>query len=516
MKQRRLVFKGLGYIMRDKAIEILRLWELGFSKSKIGVSAKVHRKTVRNYVSRAKAFGIKSTELEGIAEEKYQQIFCDNRVGRKRIKEELNYEYISTELKRRGVTLLLLWEEYLLQTPEGHSYSGYCARYLQWAKTQKVSMRILHKAGEKCFVDYSGMKFPIYNRDKPDEILHEAEIFVSALGASNYTYLEASESQKLINWIGSHVRMFEYFGGVTAITVPDNLKSGVTQADYFEPGINKTYHDFAKHYGTAIIPARPKKPKDKSKVENAVLQVQRRLLAVLRNQKFFSIAELNLKLKELREKLNNRVMKSYGKSRKDLYLELDKPALKALPLNKYEFSTYKLCKVNIDYHVEVFQHYYSVPYQHVGEQVEAKVNEKFIEIYLKGQRIALHARSSLKGRHTTLKEHMPAQHRYMEKWNPMRFLEWAGNIGSETKIQINSILLSRKLPEQSYRSCLGVLTLAKKHGNFKLEQACKTANQFGAVSVRSIKNILENKPYQKEEATLPLVHSNIRGDTEFH
>ena len=516
MRGKRLVLSGMGYIMRDKAVEILRLMELGFSKSKISKSVKVHRETVRNYVSRAKASGVSSADLEGMTEERYRQIFCTSLSGRKRKKTELNYEYLSTEIKRRGVTLCLLWEEYLTEHSEGCAYSTFCDRYLKWAKKQNVSMRISHKAGEKCFVDYSGMKFPIYNGDKPDEILYEAEIFVAALGASNYTYLEASESQKLINWIGSHVRMFEYFGGVTEITVPDNLKSGVTKPDYFEPGINKTYHDFAKHYQTAIIPARPNQPKDKSKVENAVLQVQRRVLAVLRNQKFFSLGELNIKLKELREALNARVMKSYGKSRKDLYLELDKPALKALPVNKYEFSTYKLCKVNIDYHIEVFGHYYSVPYQHVGEPVEVKINEKLLEVYLKGQRIALHARSSLKGRHTTIKEHMPANHRYMEKWSPMRFLEWAGNIGYETKTQINSILLSRKVPEQSYRSCLGILSLAKKHSNFQLEQACKTANQFGAVSVRSIKNILENKPYQKEQEQAPLVHSNLRGDTEFH
>jgi len=502
--------------MRDKAMEILRLSEDGFSKTRISESVKVHRKTVRDYVSRAKASGIKSADIEGMTEEKYQLIFCTSSSGRKRKKAELSYEYLSTEIRRRGVTLLLLWEEYLSENSQGCGYSTFCDRYLQWSKKHKLSMRISHKAGEKCFVDYSGMRFPIYNGDKPDEILYQAEVFVGALGASNYTYLEASESQKLINWIGSHVRMFEYFGGVTEITVPDNLKSGVTKADYFEPGINKTYHDFAKHYGTAIIPARPDKPKDKSKVENAVLQVQRRVLAVLRNQKFFSLAELNIKLKELMEKLNTRMMKSYGKSRKDLYLELDRPELKPLPVNKYEFSTYKLCKVNIDYHIEVFRHYYSVPYQHVGAQVEVKIREKIIEVYLKGQRIALHGRSSLKGRHTTLKEHMPTNHRYMEKWNPTRFLEWAGNIGYETKTQINSILLSRKVPEQAYRSCLGILSLTKTHGNFKLEQACKTANQFGAVSVGSMKNILENKPYQKEQEQQPLVHSNIRGDTEFH
>lgn len=516
MRAKRLVLSGLGYIMRDKAVEILRLSELGFSKSKISWSVKVHRETVRNYVSRAKASGVASADLEGMAEEKYRQIFCTSLTGRKRKKTELNYEYLSTEIKRRSVTLCLLWEEYLSENSDGCAYSTFCDRYLRWAKKQNVSMRISHKAGEKCFVDYSGMRFPIYDGDKPDEILYQAEIFVGALGASNYTYFEATESQKLINWIGSHVRMFEYFGGVTEITVPDNLKSGVTKPDYFEPGINKTYHDFAKHYQTAVIPARPNHPKDKSKVENAVLQVQRRVLAVLRNQKFFSLAELNLKLKELMEKFNARVMKSYGKSRKDLFLELDKPALQALPVNKYEFSTYKLCKVNIDYHIEVLGHYYSVPYQHVGEQLEVKIYEKLLEVYLKGQRIALHSRSSSKGRHSTLKEHMPAQHRYMEKWNPMRFLEWAGNIGYETKTQINSILLARTVPEQTYRSCLGVLTLAKTHGNSHLEQACKIANQFGAVSVRSIKNILANKHYQKEQQQAPLVHSNLRADTEFH
>jgi transposase len=516
MKHKRLVIQGISYIMRDKTVEILRLWESGFNKSQISKSVKIHRETVRSYISRAKAFGIKSTDLETISEARYQEIFCTNQPGRKRNKAALNYEHISIELKKRGVTLQLLWEEYLSENPAGCSYSIFCNRYSKWAKTQKVSMRIAHKAGEKSFVDYSGMKFPIYNKDKPEEKLFEAEIFVGVLGASNYTYLEASQSQKLINWIGSHVRMFEYFGGVTEITVPDNLKSGVTKADYYEPGINKTYHDFAKHYGTAIIPARPDKPKDKSKVENAVLQVQRRALAVLRNQKFFSIAELNIKLKELMEALNKRIMKIYSKSRWDLYIELDKPALKPLPLNKYIFATYKVCKVNIDYHIEIFQHYYSVPCQHVGEHVEVKISEKLIEIYLKGQRVSLHPKSYEKGRFSTIKEHMPAKHRYMEKWTPMRFMEWAGRIGVETKIQINSVLNSRKVPEQTYRSCLGILSLAKKHSNYKLECACKTANQFGAVSVKSIKNIIENKHHKNEQEYVPMVHSNIRGDTEFH
>ena len=517
MRQRRLILQGVAYIMKDKAFEILRLWEMGMNKTRISESVKVHRQTTRDYISRAKAAEISSSELKEMSEEKYRGIFCVNSGGRKKKKSEIDFEYIDGERKKAGVTLLLLWEERLSQNAESCSYSTFCERYLDWKKKQNVSMRISHKAGEKSFVDYSGKKISIYNKEKPDEILFEAEIFVGALGASNYTYLEASEDQKIASWVGSHVRMFEYFGGVTEITVPDNLKSGVTKADYYEPGINRTYHDFAKHYGTAVIPARPGKPKDKSKVENAVQQVQRRVLAVLRKHKFFSVAELNIALKKLMEVLNNRLMKSYGKSRKDLYLELDKPFLKPLPANKYEFSTYKLAKVNIDYHVEISQHYYSVPYQHVGEAVDVKVNEKLVEIYFKGQRIALHARSFQKARYSTIKEHMPQKHRYMEKWTPMRFLEWAGNIGPETKIQINSILHSRQVAEQTYRSCLGVLALAKKHSNFRLEKACGIANQFGAVSVRSIKNILEKNHTQKDsESQPPVVHSNIRGDTEFH
>jgi len=516
MRHKKLIMQGVAYIMKEKAFEILRLWELGINKTRISESVKVHRQTVRDYISKAKVSGIKSEDLAGLPEAEYRQTFCVKSGGRRKKKSEIDFAYIDNERKKPGVTLLLLWEECLSQDPEICGYSTFCERYLNWRKKQTVSMRMEHKAGKNSFVDYSGKKFPIYNKDKADEVLFEAEIFVGALGASNYTYFEASESQKLVNWIGSHVRMFEYFGGVTEITVPDNLKSGVTKADYYEPGINKTYHDFAQHYATAIIPARPNKPKDKAKVENAVLQVQRRALAVLRNEKFFSIAELNLKLKELMEKLNTRVMKTYGKLRHDLYLELDKPALKPLPVNKYEFSTYKLAKVNIDYHIEVLGHYYSVPYQHVGEYVDAKVNEKLVEIYFRGQRIALHKYLSLKGRYSTIKEHMPSKHRYMEKWNPQRFLDWAGSIGPETKIQINSILYSRQVAEQSYKSCLGVLHLAAKHSGDRLEQACKIANGLGAVSVKSIRNIIENNQSQKEHECPPVVHSNIRGDTEFH
>jgi len=319
MSRKRLVLSGLGYIMRDKAMEILRLSEDGFSKTRISESVKVHRKTVRDYVSRAKASGIKSADIEGMTEEKYQLIFCTSSSGRKRKKAELSYEYLSTEIRRRGVTLLLLWEEYLSENSQGCGYSTFCDRYLQWSKKHKLSMRISHKAGEKCFVDYSGMTFPIYNGDKPDEILYQAEVFVGALGASNYTYLEASESQKLINWIGSHVRMFEYFGGVPKVVVPDNLKSAVNKACIYDPETNQSYRELACHYNLAIVPTRVAKPKDKAKVEKAVQETQRWLLAPLRDEHFYSIAELNLALWRLLEGYHQKLMQLINRSRFEVF-----------------------------------------------------------------------------------------------------------------------------------------------------------------------------------------------------
>jgi len=505
------------YIMREKLFEILRLSEQGFNKSAISRSVKVNRQTVREYLGKAKAFDISSKRLSELTEQEYQKYFCPQSLGRKRAKAVPEYAHIARELKKRGVTLVLLWEEYLAEHPDGCGYSQFCERYKSWCKQQPVSMHIVHKAGEKVFVDYSGMRFPIYDKANPAEIEFEAEIFVGVLGASNYTYFEASRSQGLECWVGSHVRMFDYFGGVPEIVVPDNLKSGVTKADYYEPGINRTYHDFAEHYGVAVIPTRVRKPQDKAKVEKGVQVVQQRALAAIRTHKFYSLAELNEALKALHEGINTRTMKSYGASRKELFDTLDKPALKPLPTKRYEFSRYKSAKVHVDYHIELEHNYYSVPYQHVGSSVDIRHSEKTVEVFEQGQRIALHSKLAGKNQYSTLKEHMPAKHRFMEKWTPMRFLEWADRIGPETQIQINSILLSRKVPEQSYRSCLAILSLAKKYGNARLEQSCKIANDFGATSAKSIKNILEHRTKgAKKTDYQPVVHSNLRRDTDFH
>jgi transposase len=507
------------FIMQAKVYEIIRLWESGYNKSQISASVKVHRKTVRDYVSKSKAHNLRSEAVRDLSKEKYEEIFCPNNAGRKQVKRDLDYQHIARELKKRGVTLVLLWEEYLRDNTGGSvGYSRFCDLYNAWGNKQSISMRVVHKAGEKCFVDYSGKRVPIYAENSID-IEFEAEVFVGVLGGSGYTFAEASFSQGLEDWIGSHVRMFEYFGGVSEILVPDNLKSGVTKPDYYEPGINKTYQDFASHYCVAVIPARVRKPKDKSKVEQGVQGIQRRVLAVLRNQKFYSLGDLNSEVRRLLIEYNHREMKSYGKSRHELFLELEKSELKPLPVNRYEFARYQVAKVHIDYHVQINHNFYSVSYEHVGREVDVRVSEKTVEIFYGNSRIAIHPRFLAKAKHQyhTIKEHMPSKHRYMESWTPARFLSWASSIGPETQLQINSILLCRQAVEQSYRSCLAVLSLSKKHGNYRLECACKKANDFGATSAKSIKKILENNTLDNQvEEQEPIVHSHLRRDVEFH
>jgi len=508
-------FKG-GYIMRAEVTEVIRLKEQGRTITEISKGRKICRKTVRNYLYKYQASGLNYYETLNLSDLEFKQIFQPNQSGRKGLKSEMDFQKIDDETKLRAVSLMLLWEEYREKNPGGLSYSQFAHHYRQWKKKSSPSMRQTHRAGEKVFVDYSGMTVPVYDKET-GEVLFEAEIFIGVLGCSNYTYADATRSQKLENWIGSHIRMFQYFHGVTEIIVPDNLRSGVTKADYYDPVINKSYLDFSEHYNVAILPTRVKKPKDKAKAENGVLQVQRRVLARFRHKKFYSLAQLNEEIRIFLEKLNAREMKGYKKSRRELFESLDQPALKPLPEKKYIHAERKKAKVHIDYHVEYKSHYYSVPYQYVGEYVELKIYENTLEVYLSNVQIAVHVISDKIAGHSTKAEHMPANHRYMQNWTPMRFLDWAEKIGPETKTQIHSALVQARHPEQAYRRCLGILNLTKKHGNYKLEQACKKANGLGVLPVRSIKKIINNlgTTVQKEDFS-PVLHSNIRGDTEFH
>ena len=505
----------------EKVREILRLNEQGMSKTAIGRSCNVTRQTVRDYIRRANAADITYAQVITLPEERLQELFGKKRAGRRVKDRTLDFKHISMELCKKGVTLQVLWEEYLRSYPEGYSYSQFCTRYREWRKDSALSMRQNHKAGEKAFVDYCGQTVEIIDRDTGEVTL--AQVFVGALGASNYIFCEATASQQLVHWLGSHARMFEFFGGVPQIVVPDNLKSGVKSPCRYEPEINRSYHDLAEHYGVAILPTRVRKPKDKAKVENAVQQVERRILARLRNRTFHTVAELNSAIAPLLDELNNRTMKGYDASRRELFEQLDMPVLAALPQIPYEFGTWKQAKVSIDYHIEIERHFYSVPYQLRGRTVWVRYTERMVEIFNKNTRVALHRRCALKGRHTTIAAHMPAQHRAVGEWTPERLLNWAHSIGDDTAAQVHSILTSRRHPEQAYRSCLGLLALSKKFGNERLNTACRKANRLGIISMRSIKNMLttglerlQDEELSPSQPTTMSYHSNVRGDTAFH
>ena len=427
---------------------------------------------------------------------------------------------LHTELRRPGVTLQLLWVEYLRDHPDGYRYTQFCEHYRRYARTLSPPMRHRHRAGEKGFVDFAGQKAWIVDRKTGEAVA--GELFVGTLGASSYTYAEVLPSQKMPHWIAAHVRMFEFFGGVPAVLVPDCLKGAVTRACRYEPVINRTYLDLASHYGTAVLPARPARPRDKPKVEAAVQVAERWILAVLRNRTFFSLAEMNEAIRPLLTALNDREMKHLGASRRELFERLDRPALRALPPNRYEMAEWKDCTVNIDYHVAVAHNYYSVPYQLVGEVVEARSTVSVVEVFLRGRRIASHRRRSGRGQYATLAEHMPRSHRAHAEWTPSRLIAWAEKTGPATGRVVAEILKSRPHPEQGYRSCLGIMRLARRYGPARVEAACARAERLKAASYKTVKNILgaglESLPFDEPSRTtltLPS-HENIRGAGYFH
>lgn len=423
------------------------------------------------------------------------------------------------ELKRKGMTLQLLWEEYTQQYPNRcYSYSQFCDRYRRWRKLQKRSMRQSHKAGEKCFVDYCGQTVPIIQADTGE--IREAEIFVAVLGASNKTYAEATWSQQLPDWLGSHVRMFDYFGGCTTMVVPDNLRSGVSRACRYDPDLNPSYQQWAEHYQVAVVPARPYKPKDKAKAEVAVQIVERWILARLRHHSFFSLAELNQCIAMLLEDLNQRPFKRLPGNRLNAFEQLDKPALKPLPRYAYHYTYIKSVRVNIDYHVEYRQHLYSVPHQYVGEKLELHAGESLVTIYFRQRVVASHVRSYKPGM-TTEAAHMPTRHRKHMQWTPQRFKKWARDIGPEVLKWVEQQLNSKTHPEQAYRVCLGLLNLNRQYPAQRLDAACKIANGASLTRLQQIKSILKSNrdrlPEQLElQAELPQDHENIRGPRNYH
>jgi transposase len=426
-------------------------------------------------------------------------------------------ESLHQELKKKGVTLQLLWHEYKEKCPEGYQYSQFCRLYHQWAEKLDPCLRQEYRAGEKLFVDYAGQTMEVIDSETGE--IHQAQIFVATLGASNYTFAEATLSQDLPSWIQCHVHAFEFFQGVTEILVPDNLRDAVTRSCRYEPDLNASYREMAEHYGAVIIPARVAKPRDKAKVESGVLQVERWVLAPLRHRSFFSFAELNEAIQEQLEFLNNRPFEKLQGTRKSLFESLEKSSLQPLPIHRFVFAEWKTPRVNIDYHIEVDRHYYSVPYQLIHEKVEVRLTNTTVEVFFKGRRVASHLRSYLPGKHTTSSEHMPKSHQKHLKWTPSRLIQWAGTIGPHTQKLLAFILENRPHPEQGYRSCLGVLRLRKRYSPERLEAACARALAFKAYSYKNVESILKNgldqQPLESSSSSqtcLPLLeHENLRG-----
>jgi transposase len=426
---------------------------------------------------------------------------------------------IHQELKRKGMTKQLLWEEYTQQYPNRcYSYSQFCDRYRRWQKLQKRSMRQTHRAGEKCFVDYCGPTVPIISTGTGE--VRDSQVFVGVLGASNYTFAEATLTQALPDWLGSHVRMLEYFGGCPELIVPDNLRSGVSKACRYDPDLNPSYQQLSEHYQLAVVPARPYKPKDKAKAEVGVQIVERWILARLRRHSFFSLAELNQCIRALLVELNEKPFKQLPGNRRQAFERLDKPALKPLPMHPYHYVEIKPVKVNIDYHIQYRLHHYSVPHQYVGESLELHAGDTLVTLYFRQQQVASHPRKHGPGI-TTDPNHMPKRHQKHQQWTPGRLKNWARDIGPEVLVWVGDQLEARAHPEQAYRVCLGLLNLSREYPARRLDAACKIANHEGLTRLKQVKSILQSNHDQLPEqldltVDLPQDHDNIRGPNHFH
>lgn len=503
-----------------KIRDVLRLrLSAGLSIREISRSTKISVGGIQKLLAKATALELGWPLPDDLDDNKLANLFYPAADTRTSLRYQMpDWPVVHQELKRSHMTKQLLWEEYTQQYPNRcYSYSQFCDRYRRWRGKQKRSMRQHHTAGEKCFVDYGGSTVSIINGSTGE--IREAQIFVATLGASNFTFAEATWTQSLQDWLGSHVRMMEYFGGCTAIIVPDNLRSGVSKACRYDPDLNPSYQQLAEHYQLAVIPARPYKPKDKAKAENAVLVVQRWVLARLRHHSFFSLAELNQCIRALLEDLNNRPFKQLPGCRRSAFEQLDRPALRPLPVQPYRYVVIKPVKVNIDYHVQYEEHYYSVPHQYVGERMELHASDTLVEVYFRRQLVASHPRKHTPG-FTTNPAHMPRHHREHQQWSPERLKRWAGDIGSDTHTWVSGQLEQRAHPEQAYRVCLGLLNLSKQYPATRLNAACRIANQAGLARLKQIKAILKSNRDQLPEqlsltAELPQDHENVRGPHNF-
>ena len=509
-----------------KIRDILRLrHEAGLAYRGIANALNIGYGTVVDYLNRAQQAGLGWPIPDDLNERDLGRLLFPTQAvtGQRRFVEP-DFPAVCQELKGKGVTKLLLWQEYRQCHPDdGYSYAQFCHRYRVWLGCQQRSMRQIHRAGEKLFVDYCGPTMVIVNPDTGE--FRQAQIFVAVLGASNYTFACASWSQKQADWLNAHVKAFEFFGGVPELVVPDNLKSAVRKTHRYDPDINPSYQQLATHYQCAIVPARPYKPKDKAKAEVAVQIVERWIMARLRHQTFFTLASLNLAIRVLLDDLNQRPFKKLPGTRLSQFEQLDKPVLRALPAQPYHYTHIKKARVHIDYHVEYDKHYYSVPHHLVKQEVEVQATDSTVAIYHHGQRLASHPRSQRPGAHSTCPEHMPHAHRAMHDWSPERFLSWAGDIGAETREVVSCLLQEKRHIEQSYRRVLALLGNAKKYGRDRLNRACGRALLIGSPTRSSVESILKQGLDQvavettrnavQEELSLDH-HENVRGEDYYH
>lgn len=509
MATERLSMRHTREILRQKLT-------LGRSHRAIGQSLGLSHGVVGTTVLRARAAGLTWPAVQALTDETLEaRLYGRREVVGQRDRPLPDCAYLHAERRKPGVTLELLHLEYLEQHPDGYRYTQFCEVYRRWLGRRGLSMRQVHHAGDKLFVDYAGTKPTVVDPTPGERIA--VELFVAVLGASNYTYAEATATQQVPDWIASHQRALAFFGGVPAALVCDQLKSGVVIPCRYEPGLQRTYDDFAQHYGTVILPARPGKPKDKAKVEAGVLVATRWILARLRHETFFSLAALNARIAELLADLNARPMRLYRASRRELFERLDQPALRPLPIEAFVYGEWKTVRVNVDYHVELHGHYYSVPYPLMHEVVDVRASVSTVEIFHRGQRVAAHARSDVRGRHTIEPAHMPKAHQRHLEWTPSRIIGWAQTIGPATAALVEAILADRPHPEQGYRSCLGILRLAKRYTPARLEAACARAGSVAARSYRHVDSILKHgldrAPLLEAPAALALslTHEHVRG-----
>jgi transposase len=512
MAQRRLSVRKTKEILRLKA-------EARLGNHKIARALGISAATVWEALMRAEAAGLTWPLPEGMTEgELERRLYPSASTAARKNAYVPDWSEIGWELRKKHVTLRLLWEEYKILHPDGYEYSWFCQHFRGYQKTIDLVMRQEHKLGERAFIDWAGDTIPVIDTETGE--VRPCYLFLAVLGASNYTFAEPTLSQDLAAFLALHVHMFEFFGGVPELLVPDNLKTGVTSPSYYEPDLNPAYTALAEHYGCCVLPTRPGRPRDKAKVEAGVLFAERRIMAVLRHRRFFSLEEVRAAVAIELDRLNDRVFQKLPGSRKSVFTTEEQPVLRPLPDRPYEHRDRKRARVHIDYHVELFGHYYSVPYRLTREEVEIRYTTTLVEIFHQGVRVASHPRSDTRGRATTEVEHMPAKHRHYLEWTPERFESWAKKIGPETERLVLAVMARYRHPALGYRSCLGILRLEQRYGAARLEAAAERTLSFGGASYKSVSHILQSGLDQKPgagrlPAPEPLFHANLRGPDYF-